>query len=546
MAYLAMREITKYYPTHDVLANDHVDLDVEQNEIHAIVGENGAGKTTLMKILYGLERADSGQIFLSGSEVQIRNPLDANRLGIGMVHQHFKLIPSFTVAENVTLGIAPKRYGFFIDNREAVNRVGEVIGEHGFDLDPESRISALSPGQMQQVEIIKILYRQADILILDEPTSVLAEQQIDMLFDTLRKLTALGKTIIIITHKLDEVMAISEHVTVMRKGKHATAHTTADVDETELSRLMVGRGVTFRFDREESSPGEMVLALENVSIVEKGGHRPVLDRVNLSVREGEILGLAGVAGNGLEELEEIVNGLRKVTDGRVAHRGLDVTNARTYFLREQGMAYVPADRLHRGSSLSSSVLENLIVTNRRSFRRRGFIHRKMALAFGRRLSESYSIGADLDVPISTLSGGSIQKVILARELAVLSDFIVFSDPTWGLDVASAEFIYEKILECRYNRAAILLISSDLDEILGLADTIAIMHRGRIVGLHENDGEFTKEVMGEYMLGLRDDFKGDYKNDGQATAGRSDGNGRGVGDNALGSHRPDNSPDIPPE
>jgi general nucleoside transport system ATP-binding protein len=518
VAYLALRGICKYYPEQDVVANDHVDLTVERNEIHAIVGENGAGKTTLMKILYGLERADSGQIVLNGEEVHIKNPLDANQLGIGMVHQHFKLIRSFTVAENVTLGIVPKRYAFFIDRREAVKRVADVISEYGFDLNPESKISELTPGEMQQVEIVKILYRRADILILDEPTSVLAEQQIKTLFDTLRKLTSLGKTVIIITHKLDEVMAISDRVTVMRKGMHTTAHNTSEVDQIELSRLMVGKGITFRFDREHTAPGETVLALHGVSIAEKGGHRPLLDDVSLRVREGEIIGIAGVAGNGLKELEEIVNGLRKVTAGGIEHRGLDVTNARTYFLREQGMAYVPADRLHRGSSLSSSVLENMIITTHHSFLKQGFIRRNMALAFGRDLSKSYSINADLDVPIGTLSGGNIQKVILSRELAVLTDFIMFSDPTWGLDVASANFIYEKILECRHNRAAILLISSDLDEILGLADSIAIMYRGRIVGMRKNDGALTKEGMGEYMLGLKDDFKGDVGNDGQATLG----------------------------
>ncbi len=538
-----MRGICKYYPEHDVLANDHADLSVERNEIHAIVGENGAGKTTLMKILYGLERADSGRILLDDEEVHIRSPLDANRLGIGMVHQHFKLIPSFTVAENVTLAMAPKLYGFLIDRREAVKRVARVIDEYGFDLDPESRIFGLSAGQMQQVEIVKTLYRQADIFILDEPTSVLAEQQIKTLFDTLRKLKRQGKTIIIITHKLDEVTAISDRVTVMRKGRHVTVHNTAEVDEVELSRLMVGRGVTFRFDREHSTPGETVLALHGVSVVEKGGHRPLLDNVSLQVREGEIIGIAGVAGNGLEVLEEIVNGLRKVTAGRIEHRGLDVTNMRTYFLREQGMAYVPADRLHRGSSLSSSVLENMIITTRHSFLKRGFISRKMALAFGRDLSEGYSIDADLDVPIGTLSGGNIQKVILARELALLTDFIMFSDPTWGLDVASAAFIYEKILECRHNRAAILLISSDLDEILGLADSIAIMHRGRIVGLCNNNGALTKEGIGEYMLGLKDDLSGDEVDDGQATFGRSDGDGRRVGDNTVGRDGALDRPDL---
>jgi simple sugar transport system ATP-binding protein len=442
------------------------------------------------------------------------------------------------VAENITLGMEQRKYGLLVDTQDAERTTSEVIDEFGFNLDPNARIADLTAGQMQQVEIAKILYRKADILILDEPTSVLAEQQVRKLFETLEKLISYGKTVIIISHKLDEVMSISHRVTVMRKGRHTAVRTTADVDEKELSRLMVGKGVIFRVERDTAVPGETVLALHDVSVSEKGSHRPLLDTVNLSVRAGEIVGMIGVAGNGLKELEEVVTGLRKVDSGRVEHRGRDVTNATPYFLRSEGMAYVPSERLHRGSSLSSSVLENLIVSNRRDFVRHGIFRRKAMEEFGRELLHHYSIDADLDALMGTLSGGSIQKIILSRELNAQSDFIMFSDPTWGLDVAAAEYIYNRILECRRNRAAILLISSDLDEALGLADMLMIMHRGRVVGVLVNDGTLTKEGIGEYILGLRNDYKGDAGNDGQAKIWRSDGNGRGIDDNAGcgGNHR----------
>ncbi|MBN1686490.1 MAG: ABC transporter ATP-binding protein [Spirochaetales bacterium] len=541
-----MREICKYYPESGVKANDYVDLSVKKTEIHAIVGENGAGKTTLMNILYGLERADSGRICLDGEEVVIRNPRDAVRLGIGMVHQHFKLIRPFTIAENVTLAMEQRKYGVLLDRREAWKATEKVIADFGFDLDPGAKIADLTAGQMQQVEIVKILYRHADVLILDEPTSVLAEQQIRTLFDTLKNLTCLGKTIIIISHKLDEVMSIADRVTVMRKGKSTAVRNTDEVDDKELSRLMIGKGITYGFKRDASVPGEPVLALYNVSVAERTGHRPLLDNVSFSVRAGEIVGLTGVAGNGLEELEEVVNGLRKVDSGRIEHRGLDVTNASSYFLREQGMAYVPSDRLRRGSSLSSSVLENLIITSRRSFLNRGFFRRKAMEKFGREILKHYSIDTDLYVPMGTLSGGSIQKIILSRELSAQSDFIMFSDPTWGLDVASAEYIYSRILECRRSRAAILLISNDLDEVLGLSDRLMVMHRGKVVGVFENDGTLSKETIGEYILGLRNDFKGDAGNDGQATMGRGDGNGGGIDDNVVGGGSSRDCSDLSPE
>ncbi len=505
MPYLEMKGITKLYP-NDVLANNDVNFQLEKNEIHAVVGENGAGKTTLMKILYGLEQPDSGTILLNGKEVVIHNPLHANKLGIGMVHQHFKLIPDFTVFENVVLGTEPMRGGIFMDAEKAQAAVRKVMEEHGFNLDPKTKVMRLTVGQMQLVEIIKMLYRKAELLILDEPTSVLTEQEIRKLFETLNNLRKNGKTCVIITHKLGEVKELSDRVTVMRKGHVVAVKNTADVDQAELSRLMVGKNVLFQFDREKKECGRPVLKLCDVVLKQRGQDRPLLDHVNLTVRSCEIVGVAGVSGNGLGELEDVVTGLRKITSGQILHGEEDISRLSSCELRERGLAYVPADRLRRGSSLESSVKENMIVSNHHGFMKAGIFRSKKIQEFAEKLTKSFSIDGTPQVPIGTLSGGNIQKVILARELASNSDLIIFSEPTWGLDVASSEFVYEKILEMRSGGAGILLISSNLDEILGIADTIVVMYRGKIVAKLQNTKDLTKELIGEYMLGLRDDFK----------------------------------------
>jgi len=506
-SYLRMQGITKQYPENKVLANKRVDFTVEENEIHAVVGENGAGKTTLMKILYGLEQPDSGRILLRGREVRIHSPLDANRLGIGMVHQHFRLIPEFTIAENVVLGIEPRRRGIFFDREGAVRRVEEVIRRYGFAIAATLPVSRLTVGQMQLVEIIKILYREADLLILDEPTSVLTEQQIHKLFVTLEHLRGIGKTIVIITHKLGEVKAVSQRVTVMRKGEVVAVRNTAEVDERELSRLMVGKSVTFQFEREPLHRGRVVLELQDVVLRHKRQDHPLLDHLDLKVHAGEIVGVAGVSGNGLAELEDVVGGLRRVSEGRMLHDGMDITDLSAVQLRARGLAYVPADRLYRGSSLHASVLENMIISSHHDFLRGGIFQQQAVARFVDSLTGKFSIDGDPRVPIGTLSGGNIQKVILARELASQTDFIVFSEPTWGLDVASAEFIYKKILDIRRQGIAVLLISSNLDEILALCDTLVVLYRGRLVASLGNESDLSKELVGEYMMGLREDFPG---------------------------------------
>jgi simple sugar transport system ATP-binding protein len=506
MAYLEMRGITKLYAASGVLANDAVDLSVEENEIHAVIGENGAGKSTLMKLLYGLEHPDAGEITFRGETVTIRDPLAANRLGIGMVHQHFKLVSSFTVAENVVLGSEPRKRGLFIDRKTATSDVGKVIDEHGFSIDPKRKARELTVGQMQQVEIVKMLYRNAELLILDEPTSVLTEQEIERLFETLGNLLERGKTIILITHKLDEVTRMSDRVTVMRRGKVVAVRNTRDVDKRELSRLMVGRDILLEVNRSPKTHGGPILELQDVTLRCRGQERPLLDGINLQVRSGELIAIAGVGGNGLAEIEDVIGGLRHATSGRVILHGEDVTSMGPEQLREVGLAYVPADRLHRGASLPSSVRENCIVTKHHDFLKAGVLQQRGTRKFTEYLIDHFSIDAAEGIPAGNLSGGNIQKMILARELAADTDFILFSEPTWGLDIASSQFVYEKMLELRERGAGVLLISSNLDEILGLADTVLVMYRGRIVGRLENTEAVSKEIIGEYMLGLRDDSR----------------------------------------
>lgn len=504
MAYLQMHGITKLYSASGVLANDAVDLSVEENEIHAVIGENGAGKSTLMKLLYGLEQPDAGEIIFREENVAIKDPLAANQLGIGMVHQHFKLVPDFTVAENVVLGSEPRTRGLFIDRQSAVKDVAKVIEEHGFSIDPKRKVKDLTVGQMQQVEIVKMLYRNAELLILDEPTSVLTEQEIESLFATLRNLLDRGKTIILITHKLDEVKHMSHRVTVMRSGKVVAVRNTSDVDKKELSRLMVGKDILLEVNRKPKTHGDIVLELNGISIRCRGQERPLLDKIDLHVHSGELVGIAGVGGNGLAEIEDVIGGLRDATEGRMLLNGEDVTAYGAAQLREAGLAYVPADRLHRGASLPSSVRENCIVTKHHDFLKAGFLQRRSMRDFTKRLIDHFSIAAGEGMPAGNLSGGNIQKMILARELSAQSNFILFSEPTWGLDIASSQFVYEKMMELRDQGAGVLLISSNLDEILGLADTILVVYRGRVVGRLKNTDELSKEVIGEYMLGLRDD------------------------------------------
>ncbi len=507
MSGLSMEGITKYYPASDTLANDGASIRVPRGEIHALVGENGAGKTTLMRILYGLERPDAGRIVLDGEVVRIGNPAEAARQGIGMVHQHFMIVDDFTVSENVVLGAEPKRAGFLFDPKAASRVVQATMDRHGFRLDPERRASELTVGERQQLEIVRLLYREAKILILDEPTAVLTEQEIRALFDTLRALRASGHTIVIITHKVKEVKEISDTVTVMRGGRTVERLNTADVDEYGLSCLIMGtsRCPDFARGSPPSLGREPVLAMKDVSLGSRNRERLLLDRVSLGIRPGEILGVCSVTGNGSGELEDLLGGFRKPTSGQITLAGLPLPARRLPARSGRGIGYVPADRMRRGSCTGISVSGNFMALDRRHFFTRGLLDDKKMLAETRGAIARFSIKAEPSRPAGELSGGNIQKVILARELTQPPpSFILFSDPTWGLDIASTEFIYERIVEARNAGSAILLISSNLDEILALSDRVSVMYRGRIVCDLPNDGHLGRELLGRYMLGLAED------------------------------------------
>jgi general nucleoside transport system ATP-binding protein len=493
--------ISKYYATSGVQANDGVTLTVENSKIHALVGENGAGKSTLMRILYGLEHPDAGRIFVGGEEVVIDTPARSARLGIGMVHQHFTTVPDFTVAENVVLGSEPRRWGFFFDAAKATLAAASIIAENGFHLDPAQLAGELSVGERQQLEIAKLLYRKADILILDEPSSVLAEQEIHSLFATLRRLRDSGKTIVMITHKVREVKEIADSVTVMRGGRTIDRFETSSVDENELACLMMGTTSCTLFSRDGPAlHGDTVFELRDVVLSPKGYSRAALDHVSLSVSSGEILGVCGVAGNGLVELENVASGLTSPASGLALLKGKPLPPR-----RKPGLGYVPADRMYRGACLDASVEENLASLDRGTFFPRGFVDTAATRQNAGKAIQRFSIKAKPESRTGSLSGGTIQKVILARELRADASFILFSDPTWGLDVASTEFTYERILEARNAGAGVLLISSNLDEILTLCDRIMVMYKGRVVCSLDNGNALDREGLGEYMLGLKDDF-----------------------------------------
>ncbi len=499
MPSVSMKGISKYYGASSILANDCADLLVRDGEIHAIVGENGAGKSTLMKILYGLERPDSGRINLGGREVHVRSPAEAALLGIGMVQQHAEIVDEFSAAENVVLCAEPRRFGFVLDRRAARARFAGLAADNGFSLDPDALGSGLSVGERQELEILKLLYRKAQVLVLDEPTAVLAEEEVFSLFATLRRLAASGRTIIIITHKVREVRAIADSVTVMRHGKTLSRLAAGDVGEEELATLMMG-GQSFapalrtpRRPRPEDV--SVVFEAQDLRYVLRGAARPAVDGVSFSLRRGEVLGICALAGNGLAELEDLATGFRRPSSGRVLLDGRRLPRR-----RGKAIGYVPQDRLRRGASLHSSVQENLAALDRDAFFPHGIRSVHRMVSFAEAAIRGYDIAATPEQRLGSLSGGSIQKVILARELNGNADFLVFSNPTWGLDIASTEFVYERILAARERGAAILLVSSSLDEVLALSDRVGVMSRGRLAGIEENGPTLDRAHLGKAMLG----------------------------------------------
>ncbi len=475
-----MRGIVKRFP--GVLANDHVDFELRAGEIHALLGENGAGKSTLMNVLAGLYRQEAGIIKVKGKPVEFHSPRDAIKSGIGMVHQHFMLVPSQTVTENVLLGLDDPR--FFMHLPEYDEKVTEVGERFGLKVDPRAKIWQLSVGEQQRVELLKMLYRGANVLIMDEPTAMLAPQEIEGLFDILRSMIVQGKSVIFISHKLQEVTAIADRVSVLRRGvSTASGVPSKGVTRQELARLMVGRDVIFSLDKNPSKPGEVVLDVKDV-YAENDKGLPALRGLSLNVRAGEIVGVAGVAGNGQSELSQVITGLRKCKQGQVLLGGDLVSNRNTLFGIQHGMAYVPEDRTRVGSAPNLSVTDNLIMKKYRHspISHAGMLDMNAASKLANELKQAYDIIVpNVSTPVRLLSGGNLQRVILAREISGLPNFMVAVQPTRGLDVGAIEGVHRLLLTQREAGAAVLLVSEELEELLSLSDRVYVIYEGKIMG-----------------------------------------------------------------
>ena len=496
---LEMLEIVKQFP--GVLANDHVNFDVLSGEVHALLGENGAGKSTLMRILYGLYQPSGGEIRLNGRLVEIRRPADSIRLGIGMIHQHFMLVPSLTVAENVALGL-PSTQGPLTDLGKVSRRILELAEVYGLQVDPAVPVWQLAVGEQQRVEIVKALYRGAALLILDEPTAVLTPQEVDELFVTLRRMARDGHALIFISHKLHEVLDISDRITVLRDGRVVGSKPTAATTKAELARMMVGRELAAAGERTGRAAGPVRLELQGISALSDRGTQ-ALRQVNLQVRAGEILGLAGVSGNGQRELAEVITGLRPATGGQVLLGGKDLTGATPDRIMDQGLAYIPEERNRDGMIREFSVAENLILREhaKQPFARAGFLSFGAIERICAELVHSFNVKTpSLETPMKNLSGGNVQKVILARELSRRPEVLIAAQPARGLDIGAAEYVHSRLLEQRNAGTATLLISEDLDEILALSDRIAVIYEGQIMGEVSRESA-TPEQLGLLMAGV---------------------------------------------
>ena len=500
---LELQGITKRFP--GVLANDHIDLTLEAGEIHALLGENGAGKTTLMNILYGLYDADEGEVRVRGQRLIAQSPNDAIAAGVGMVHQHFMLIPVFTVTENVMLGAEETRAGGVLDRRSAAKRVREISSQFGLEVDPSDYVEDLSVGVQQRVEIIKLLYRNADILIMDEPTAVLTPQEADELFKIMHSLADQGKSIILITHKLREVLEVADRITVIRRGKVIGSTTPAEADQNKLAEMMVGREVSLEVSKNAPTVGDAVLQVKNLVAIDDRD-QIAIDDVSFEVKSGEILGVAGVQGNGQTELVQVITGLRKPLSGSIHLLGNDITDTPPRGITEFGVAHVPEDRQRDGLVLGYPLTDNLVLNTyyKIPFADGVVLNRSEILAASVKRIEEFDIRTPSPfTSAGSLSGGNQQKVIVAREFSRDLQLLVASQPTRGLDVGSIEYIHKRILQKRDEGTAVLLVSSELDEIMQLADRIAVMYRGKIVAVVPGETA-TKEYIGLLMAGVSPD------------------------------------------
>jgi general nucleoside transport system ATP-binding protein len=495
---LELRGITKQFP--GVLANDHVDFELRRGEVHALLGENGAGKSTLMNILYGLYHPDEGQIFVKGEPVRFHSPKDAINRGIGMVHQHFMLIPVMTVAENIVLANEPTRAGLLLDTGAADRRVRELSRSFNFAIDPDARVESITVGQQQRVEILKALYRNADILILDEPTAVLTPQEANELFEILTTLTREGMSVIFITHKLNEVLEIADRITVVRRGKRIDTVDRQGATQEGLARMMVGREVLLRVEKPVSAPGDPVLTVDDLHVFDDRGLEAVRG-VSFEVRGGEIVGIAGVDGNGQTELIDAITGLRKAASGRVAVGGRNVTGATPSRILDSGLGHIPEDRQRRGLVLEFSLAENVALHDydKAPGSRSGWLFPRQLIRRARELLTQFDVrGGGPQTLASALSGGNQQKVVLAREIGRGPSVLIAAQPTRGLDVGAIEFVHRRLVEARDNGKAVLLVSLELDEIISLSDRTLVLYEGEIVAQHGPD--VTEDQLGIEMTG----------------------------------------------
>ncbi|GIX55815.1 ABC transporter ATP-binding protein [Bacillus paranthracis] len=495
---IEMNNITKVFP--GIVANDDITLQVKQGEIHALLGENGAGKSTLMNVLFGLYQPEQGEIKIKGKPVKITNPNIANDLGIGMVHQHFMLVHNFTVTENIILGNEPKKNGK-IAVEEAAKEIKQLSEQYGLAVDPHAKIEDISVGMQQRVEILKTLYRGAEILIFDEPTAVLTPQEIHELIQIMKKLVQEGKSIILITHKLKEIMEVCDRCTIIRKGKGIGTVDVAETDEHKLAELMVGRQVNFKTEKIEAKPMEEVLSIANL-IVHDTRKLPAVKGLDLTVRAGEIVGIAGIDGNGQSELIEAITGLRKVESGSIAIKGKEITNWPVRRITEEGIGHIPEDRHKHGLVLDFSVRDNIVLQTyyKNPFSKKGILNFSKITEKAKALIEQFDVRTPSEQTLArALSGGNQQKAIIAREVNRNPELLIAAQPTRGLDVGAIEFIHKKLIEQRDNGKAVLLLSLELDEILNVSDRVAVIYEGKIVAIVDAK-ETNEQQLGLLMAG----------------------------------------------
>lgn len=499
-----MLNITKRFP--GIIANDNVTLQLKKGEIHALLGENGAGKSTLMSVLFGLYQAEEGEIRINGERVEINNPNDANDLGIGMVHQHFKLVEIFTVLQNIILGVEPNKMGF-LEMKEARKKVLELSEKYGLKVDPDAKIEDITVGMQQRVEILKMLYRDNEILIFDEPTAVLTPQEIKELLQIMKDFANEGKSILFITHKLNEIMEVADRCTVLRKGKLVGTVDVKDTTKEELSRMMVGRDVSFVVDKGEPKPKDVILSVRDLCVQSRIHKKNAVNKVSFDVRQGEIVCLAGIDGNGQSEFVHALTGLEKVSSGSITLNGHDITNLPIRQRSILGMSHIPEDRHKYGLVLDYKLEENLVLQRywQKNFQRRGFIRFDKVREYAERLIDNYDIrsGQGPITKARSMSGGNQQKAIIAREIDKEHELLVAVQPTRGLDVGAIEYVHKKLVETRDAGKGVLLVSLELDEVMNVSDRILVMYEGEIVG--ELDPKKTSvQELGLYMSGAKRD------------------------------------------